>query len=96
MLMTEKHVSSTYNTAILNSPIKGRDILNHIQKEEQQHGEAIFKYMETKACTSHSKYGKVLPFPLHKLIDNQQISVILYNHKKFQAGVYETGCCRSQ
>jgi nitrogen regulatory protein PII len=41
-----------------------------------------------KACTSHSKYGKVLPFPLHKLIDNQQISVILYNHKKFQAGVY--------
>ena len=25
-----------------------RDILNHIQKEEQKHGEAIFKYMESR------------------------------------------------
>jgi len=49
MLMTEKHVSSTYNTAIFEFADKRvRDILNHIQKEEQQHGEAIFKYMETK------------------------------------------------
>lgn len=49
MLMTEKHVSSTYNTAIFEFTDKRvRDILNHIQKEEQQHGEAIFKYMETK------------------------------------------------
>lgn len=35
MLMTEKYVSSAYDTAIF----------NHIQKEEQQHGEAIYNYM---------------------------------------------------
>jgi len=46
MLMTEKFVSNTYDTAIfesVNSPV--RQALQHIQKEEQQHGEGIFNYM---------------------------------------------------
>src|SRR5690554_1572721 len=46
MLMTEKYVSNTYDTAIFeftNSQV--RQALNHIQKEEQQHGEGIFNYM---------------------------------------------------
>ncbi len=46
LLSTEKHVSSTYNTSIFEfSDSKIRDVLNHIQKEEQQHGEQIYNYM---------------------------------------------------
>lgn len=49
MLMTEKYVSGTYDIAIFEfQDPQIRDILNHIQKEEQQHGEAIFKYMQSK------------------------------------------------
>jgi spore coat protein CotF len=49
MLMTEKYVSDGYNTAIFEfKDTAVRDVLNHIQKEEQKHGEAIFKYMESK------------------------------------------------
>lgn len=49
MLMTEKYVSGTYDTAIFEfSDPQVRNILNHIQKEEQHHGESIFKYMESK------------------------------------------------
>lgn len=49
LLMTEKYVSGTYDTAIFEfRDPKIRDVLNHIQKEEQQHGEGIFKYMESK------------------------------------------------
>jgi spore coat protein CotF len=49
MLMTEKYVSGAYDTAIFEfRDPQVRSILNHIQKEEQQHGEAIFKYMEKK------------------------------------------------
>lgn len=46
MLLTEKYISGTYDTAIFectNSQV--RQALNHIQKEEQQHGEKIFNYM---------------------------------------------------
>ena len=44
--MTEKYVSATYDTAIFEfTDPQVRDVLNHIQKEEQQHGEAIFKYI---------------------------------------------------
>lgn len=47
MLMTEKYVSGTYNTAIFEfRDTKIRQVLNHIQKEEQQHGEGIFRYMQ--------------------------------------------------
>ncbi len=49
LLMTEKYVSGAYNTAIFEcKDTQVRDILNHIQKEEQKHGESIFKYMESK------------------------------------------------
>ena len=49
MLNTEKYVSGAYNTAIFefkDAPV--RDVLNHIQTEEQKHGEAIFAYMQSK------------------------------------------------
>ena len=45
-LSTEKYVSSTYNTAIFEfSDTQVRQVLNHIQKEEQEHGEKIYNYM---------------------------------------------------
>lgn len=53
MLSTEKYVSSAYDTAIFectNASI--RQVLNHIQKEEQEHGEQIFNYMY-----SHGMYS---------------------------------------
>ena len=45
-LSMEKHVSSVYNTGIFefNSPVL-RDTLNHIQREEQNHGEKLYSYM---------------------------------------------------
>ena len=46
ILDTEKHVSSVYDTSIFEfKDTAVRDLLNHIQKEEQQHGEQIYKYM---------------------------------------------------
>ncbi len=49
LLMTEKYVSGSYDTTIFEfRDTEVRDVLNHIQKEEQKHGEAIFKYMESK------------------------------------------------
>lgn len=45
-LSTEKHVSSVYNTAVFEfKDTNIRNALNHIQKEEQQHGEQIYNYM---------------------------------------------------
>ncbi|WP_324824233.1 spore coat protein [Sinanaerobacter sp. ZZT-01] len=45
-LSTEKFVSSTYNTAIFEFKDPNmRQVLNHIQKEEQEHGEQIYNYM---------------------------------------------------
>lgn len=45
-LTMEKHVSSMYDTSIFEftSPAL-RDTLNHIQKEEQNHGEQLYQYM---------------------------------------------------
>lgn len=49
ILMTEKYVSSAYNTAIFEFEDHNiRQALNHIQGEEQEHGEAVFKYMQSK------------------------------------------------
>ncbi len=46
LLADEKHVSSLYNTCIFEFTDKTvRDTLNHIQKEEQEHGKAIYDYM---------------------------------------------------
>ena len=46
LLSTEKHVSSLYNTRVFEfkSPA-ARKMLNHIQAEEQQHGEQIYAFM---------------------------------------------------
>jgi spore coat protein CotF len=45
-LSTEKFVSADYNTCIFEFRDKNiRDAMNHIQKEEQQHGEQIYNYM---------------------------------------------------
>ena len=47
-LENEKHVSSVYDTSIFEFCDVGvRNALNHIQKEEQEHGEKIFKFMST-------------------------------------------------
>jgi len=53
LLMTEKYVSSAYDTAIFEfiDP-QMRQALNHIQQEEQQHGEGIFNYM-----SAHGMYN---------------------------------------
>jgi len=49
MLMTEKFVSGAYDTAIFEfTDTNIRQALNHIQKEEQEHGNGIFQYMQTK------------------------------------------------
>lgn len=46
MLMTEKYVSGSYDTSIFEfTNTNMRDVLNHIQKEEQKHGESISQYM---------------------------------------------------
>jgi len=46
LLADEKHVSSLYNTCIFEFKDKNiRDTLNHIQKEEQEHGKAIYDYI---------------------------------------------------
>lgn len=49
MLMTEKFVSSAYDTAVFEfTDTNARQALNHIQKEEQGHGEGIFNYMNSQ------------------------------------------------
>lgn len=49
MLLTEKFVSGAYDTAIFEfKDTAMRQALNHIQKEEQEHGNGIFQYMQSK------------------------------------------------
>lgn len=46
-LNNEKYVSGTYNSAIFEfKDTNTRQVLNHIQKEEQEHGEKLFTYMK--------------------------------------------------
>lgn len=48
-LSTEKHVSSSYNTAVLESVDANiRKQLQHIQQEEQEHAETLFRAMESR------------------------------------------------
>lgn len=46
MLTTEKHASSLYNTCVFEfkNP-EARKMLNHIQAEEQQHGEQLYAFI---------------------------------------------------
>jgi len=49
MLVTEKYISGTYDNTIFECTNEdARQVLNHIQKEEQQHGEAIFNYLQSQ------------------------------------------------
>lgn len=49
MLMTEKFVSGAYDSAIFEfKDTATRQALNHIQKEEQEHGNGLFQYMQSK------------------------------------------------
>ena len=49
----EKHASHLYDTCVFEfaqQPL--RDVLNHIQTEEQGHGKAIYDYMSTNSMYS--------------------------------------------
>ena len=53
LLTTEKHASSLYNTCVFEfSQTELRGVLNHIQTEEQGHGEMIYKYMHANSMYS--------------------------------------------
>ena len=46
LLSMEKHVSHAYDTAVFEFKSEGaRNLLNDIQKKEQEHGKAIYDYM---------------------------------------------------
>lgn len=46
MLAMEKHVSGLYDTSVFEfNDTQARNVLNHIQKEEQEHGDKLYKYM---------------------------------------------------
>ncbi len=52
-LGTEKHVSHSYDTCIFEfKDASARNALNHIQKEEQQHGKRIYDYMSANGMYS--------------------------------------------
>ena len=52
-LDTEKHVSSVYDTCIFEfTDPSARQVLNHIQKEEQEHGQMLYDYMACHGMTA--------------------------------------------
>lgn len=53
LLSGEKHVSHLYDTSIFEFKDSGaRSFLNHIQKEEQEHGKLIYDYMSVNGMYS--------------------------------------------
>ena len=53
LLSTEKHVSALYNTCVFEfGQPELRKVLNHIQSDEQVHGERLYQYMKTNAMYS--------------------------------------------
>ena len=53
LLTTEKHASHLYDTCIFEFKDENlRSALNHIQKEEQQHGKMIYDYMQANGMYS--------------------------------------------
>lgn len=53
LLATEKHASGLYDISVFEfGQTDLRKILNHIQTEEQEHGEMIYKYMKTNSMYS--------------------------------------------
>ena len=50
VVASEKHISSSYNTSVFEfTNTEVRDALNHIQKEEQEHGKQIYDYMSANS-----------------------------------------------
>lgn len=50
LLAAEKHASSLYDTCIFEfTQGDARNVLNHIQKEEQHHGKYIYDYMSANS-----------------------------------------------
>ncbi|MCH5198032.1 MAG: spore coat protein [Oscillospiraceae bacterium] len=50
LLTAEKHASSLYDTCIFEfKDDNTRNVLNHIQKEEQEHGKMIYNYMSANS-----------------------------------------------
>lgn len=55
LLTTEKHASSSYDTSIFEfTDSNVRDVLNHIQKDEQGHGKKLYDYMSANNMYSVS------------------------------------------
>lgn len=53
LLATEKHVSALYNTCVFEfERPELRKVLNHIQGDEQVHGERLYQYMKANAMYS--------------------------------------------
>ena len=53
LLTTEKHASHLYDTCIFEfKDENARNMLNHIQKEEQNHGKMIYDYMKANSMYS--------------------------------------------
>ena len=53
LLMTEKHASDLYNTSVFEFKDDNfRNKLNHIQKEEQEHGKLVYDYMQANGMYS--------------------------------------------
>ena len=53
LLATEKHASGLYDTCVFEfGQTELRKALNHIQTEEQEHGEMIYKYMKANGMYS--------------------------------------------
>jgi rubrerythrin len=53
LLTTEKHAAGLYNTCVFEfGQTQLRQALNHIQTEEQEHGDMIYKYMKANGMYS--------------------------------------------
>jgi len=53
LLADEKYTSHLYDTCIFEfAEENARNILNHIQKEEQEHGKMLYDYMKTNSMYS--------------------------------------------
>lgn len=50
MLAMEKHVSGLYDTSVFEfCDTQARNVLNHIQTEEQEHGDKLYKFMSANS-----------------------------------------------
>lgn len=53
LLTTEKHASHLYDTCVFEFKDENiRQVINHIQKEEQEHGKQIYDYMQKNSMYS--------------------------------------------